>query len=281
MDDRKVMISEAARLVDVESHVLRYWEDELHIPVKRTAQGHRYYTKEDLQLFHCIKRLKDETVSIKELKQIVPELLKAQELQHKAKEQVPSHVPDSSSTTDSTNKATTPSTSTASDEQPGVKTSSALTDPSDQPDVKTASASSSNFTGTSAESGHPNTASSGTGIQTKKGTSPEISGTDANALTPSSHTEVIEDLPLKQARELIGAVLNEVVTDNNKVLTRELRQTLTADIMQEMDFLVQAKERKEEDHFRKLDQLIRQQQSIRRETVGHANPLLRLKRLLT
>ena len=100
-------------------------------------------------------------------------------------------------------------------------------------------------------------------------------------LTTASHTEVIEDLPLKQARELIGAVLNEVVTDNNKVLTQELRQTLTADIMQEMDFLVQAKERREEEHFRKLDQLIRQQQSIRRETVGHASPLLRLKRLLT
>lgn len=209
MDDRKVMISEAAKLVDVESHVLRYWEDELHIPVKRTAQGHRYYTKEDLQLFHCIKRLKDETVSIKELKQIVPELLKAQELHNRTKNQVSSPVPDSSVTPDSANISTTPSIST------------------------------------------------------------------------SSHTEVIEDLPLKQARELIGAVLNEVVTDNNKVLTRELRQTLTADIMQEMDFLVQAKERKEEDHFRKLDQLIRQQQSIRRETVGHANPLLRLKRLLT
>ena len=72
-----------------------------------------------------------------------------------------------------------------------------------------------------------------------------------------------------------------MVTDNNKVLTQELRQTLTADIMQEMDFLVQAKERREEEHFRKLDQLIRQQQSIRRETVGHASPLLRLKRLLT
>ena len=44
---------------------------------------------------------------------------------------------------------------------------------------------------------------------------------------------------------------------------------------------LQAKERREEEHFRKLDQLIRQQQSIRRETVGHASPLLRLKRLLT
>lgn len=264
MDDRKVMISEAARLVDVESHVLRYWEDELHIPVKRTTQGHRYYTKEDLQLFHCIKRLKDETVSIKELKQIVPELLKAQRLNSENGSAVES-APDAN--------ATTPSTSTAS----------ALTDSSDQTSVKMASTSSSNFTGTSAESGYPNTESSGAGIQTKKGTSPEISGTDTanQALTPTSPTEVIEDLPLKQARELIGAVLCEVVTDNNKVLTSELRQTLTADIMQEMDFLVQAKERKEEDHFRKLDQLIRQQQSIRRETVGHANPLLRLKRLLT
>ncbi len=29
MDTKRYMISDAARLVDVEAHVLRYWEDEL------------------------------------------------------------------------------------------------------------------------------------------------------------------------------------------------------------------------------------------------------------
>ena len=33
MDTKRYMISDAARLVDVEAHVLRYWEDELELPI--------------------------------------------------------------------------------------------------------------------------------------------------------------------------------------------------------------------------------------------------------
>ena len=60
MGEVRFMISEAAKKVQVESHVLRYWEDELHIPIGRTEMGHRYYTQDDIQLFCCIKKLKNE-----------------------------------------------------------------------------------------------------------------------------------------------------------------------------------------------------------------------------
>ena len=30
-----LLISDAAKQVKVESHVLRYWEEELHLPIKR------------------------------------------------------------------------------------------------------------------------------------------------------------------------------------------------------------------------------------------------------
>lgn len=43
-----------------------------------------------------------------------------------------------------------------------------------------------------------------------------------------------------------------------------------------MDFLFQAKERQEEEHFRKLDTLIRQQQANRKEA-AREHPLGRLK----
>ena len=36
-------IKEAAKKLHVEAHVLRYWEDELKLDIKRNAQGHRYY----------------------------------------------------------------------------------------------------------------------------------------------------------------------------------------------------------------------------------------------
>ena len=44
-----LLISDAAKQVKVESHVLRYWEEELHLPIKRNELGHRYYTKEDVE----------------------------------------------------------------------------------------------------------------------------------------------------------------------------------------------------------------------------------------
>ena len=54
----RFMISEAAKQVNVESHVLRYWEEELDLTIGRTEPGHRYYTKDDIQLFCCIKNSK-------------------------------------------------------------------------------------------------------------------------------------------------------------------------------------------------------------------------------
>ena len=52
MGEVHYMISEAAKRVGVEAHVLRYWEEELDLPIGRTEMGHRYYTEDDIRLFH-------------------------------------------------------------------------------------------------------------------------------------------------------------------------------------------------------------------------------------
>ena len=59
MSETRYMISDASRLGDVEAHVLRYWEEELGLPIGRNEMGHRYYTEEDIRLFRHIKGLKD------------------------------------------------------------------------------------------------------------------------------------------------------------------------------------------------------------------------------
>ena len=53
--DNYLFISDAAKEVKVESHVLRYWEEELHLPIKRNELGHRYYTEDDVERFNQIK----------------------------------------------------------------------------------------------------------------------------------------------------------------------------------------------------------------------------------
>ena len=54
MKENKYTISEAARLLSVENHVLRYWEEELELKIPRNELGHRYYREEEIQLLHCL-----------------------------------------------------------------------------------------------------------------------------------------------------------------------------------------------------------------------------------
>lgn len=206
MGEVRFMISEAAKQVEVETHVLRYWEEELGLTIGRTEMGHRYYTRDDIQLFCCIKKLKDEGMLLKDLKPLIPEL-KATRLRMK--------------------------------ESKEAESSKAVKSQSKVPD-KT-----------------------------------------ANETLPAQQSEVVIPLrQLDQVRSLLGEVLTEVVTGNNEVLKKDISEAVTADVMEEMDKLMQSKERQQEEHFRKLDCLIRQQQASRRESVK-ISPILKLKKIFT
>jgi DNA-binding transcriptional MerR regulator len=50
-------IGEAARLVGVEPHVLRYWESEFRLRPQRSATGQRMYRRKDVFRFLSIRRL--------------------------------------------------------------------------------------------------------------------------------------------------------------------------------------------------------------------------------
>jgi DNA-binding transcriptional MerR regulator len=69
--DNVLLISDAAKAVHVESHVLRYWEEELHLPIKRNELGHRFYTKEDVERFKQIKNMKEGGLQLKAIKMIL------------------------------------------------------------------------------------------------------------------------------------------------------------------------------------------------------------------
>lgn len=71
MKEEMLLISEAAKQVQVETHVLRYWEEELHLPIKRNEMGHRYYTREDVDQFKEIKLLKEQGLQLKAIRTIL------------------------------------------------------------------------------------------------------------------------------------------------------------------------------------------------------------------
>ena len=73
MENIRYMISDAANLVNVESHVLRYWEEELELDIPRNEMGHRYYTEENLMEFQKIKEWKEQGYQLKAIRMLVQE----------------------------------------------------------------------------------------------------------------------------------------------------------------------------------------------------------------
>ena len=50
MGEKRYIISDASKMLGVESHVLRYWEEELNVSIPRNEMGHRYYTENHINL---------------------------------------------------------------------------------------------------------------------------------------------------------------------------------------------------------------------------------------
>ncbi len=73
------LINEVAKEVHVESHVLRYWEEELGIPITRNNQGHRVYTEEDIKRFIRIKNLKDQGLQLKAVRLVLNQLQESED----------------------------------------------------------------------------------------------------------------------------------------------------------------------------------------------------------
>ena len=189
MKETRYLISETAKLVQVEPHVLRYWEEELGLFIKRNEMGHRYYTKDDIQLFCCIKKLKNEGMLLKDLKPLIPEL---------------------------------------KEKKSKLKT-------------------------------------------------PEKEKTQLQTVTSETGDILLPLNTIDQMRALVGDVFREALNENNSILKNDISSTITTDVIH---FILEAKERRQEEHFRKLDMLIRRQQTARKES-SKSGAIMKLKSIFT
>lgn len=72
--EKRRMISDAARELEVEAHVLRYWEEELQLPIPRNEMGHRYYGDQEMKLLEEVKKQKQKGIPLKEMKQRIHQM---------------------------------------------------------------------------------------------------------------------------------------------------------------------------------------------------------------
>lgn len=79
MEETQITISEAGKLVGVEPHVLRYWEEELRLDIPRNGKGHRYYSQLHIQLLKKIRELKEKGYQLKAIELVLNKMLNGED----------------------------------------------------------------------------------------------------------------------------------------------------------------------------------------------------------
>ncbi|MBA4686560.1 MAG: MerR family transcriptional regulator [Candidatus Galacturonibacter soehngenii] len=199
--DKRYMISDAAKLVDVETHVLRYWEEELELSILRNEMGHRYYTEGDINLFRNVKILKERGFQLKAVKALVPKLKDCNV--DKLSEMLP------------------------------LETE--LTYPV-------------------VENNHM--------VKDSENKTMEIS-------TKMPSTNLSND-KMQQFQNIIKSIVSEALMENNYELGKEVGGRVSESVLKEMDYLMKVQDEREEERFKKLDELVRTHQKHRKEIAATA-----------
>jgi DNA-binding transcriptional MerR regulator len=209
------MISDAAKLVDVETHVLRYWEEELELNIFRNEMGHRYYTKEDINLFRNIKVIKEKGFQLKAVKALVPQLSQCDASQ--LHDLIPIRAEELSFNVFEENKT------------------------------------------------------NGDELEKEKNKKEEINRDEINneekAITISTKREVgsVTDDKMQQFQSIIKEIVSEALLENNYELGKEVSGRVSDSVLKEMDYLMKVQDEREEERFKKLDELMRSRQKSRKE----------------
>lgn len=199
--EKRYMISDAAKYVDVESHVLRYWEDELDIQVPRNEMGHRYYTATYIELFKKVKELKESGFQLKAIKLLIPSLLDGEIVSLE---------------------------SVAAVEK--VQTGTRLGD-------------------------EENHVSHGEEVTLHNNEKPHLQDISASE-------------KMAYFKQLMGEIVLEAVKKNNDEIKNAINDNglnVSETVIKQVDYLLRIKEEQEEERFKKLDEVIRNYQTAKKE----------------
>lgn len=241
MNETRYMISDTSRQLKVEPHVLRYWEEELDMKIKRNEMGHRYYTADDIRVLHAVRELKDQGFQLKAIKQVLPEIYANKDFNWKA-------LLDQRELLNQA--ASVMANGLASEKHVAEK---------DTENIHTRQ-----------EGG----AGSAKVIEMRQALVNVSNQTPADTMSAELKMEQFQEIMTRiigkaleaNNRSLTGAISNEV---SDKVSERVIKQ---------MDYVMRENEEREEERFRKLDEAIRMRQKANAEAAATAEENRRKKK---
>ena len=208
--NKHYLISDASRQVQVEAHVLRYWEDELGLPIPRNELGHRYYTEFHIQLFRQIKQLKEQGYQLKAIRGI---LGKVEE-----------------------NQKTEPEALLEAQAQAVFRETG---------------------TGERNMSRQEN-------MEMEKNTEVENKETE---LPQAEVSQPLAGEKMRQFQEIMNQVIGRAIEENSEKLSQDVSYLVHDKLMKELEYLMRVSDEREEERFKRLDEVIR---AYQRENQGRA-----------
>jgi MerR family transcriptional regulator, light-induced transcriptional regulator len=198
--EKRYMISDAAKLIDVETHVLRYWEEELELNIFRNEMGHRYYIESDINLFRNVKIMKEKGFQLKAVKTLVSQLRE--------------------------------STEDKLDDLMALKAEEAKENIVDY---------------------H------------KENEGKDESGNNRIAVQTNRVFNHVTDDKMQQFQNIIKGIVSEALMENNYELGKEVSGRVSDNVLKEMDYLMKVQDERDEERYKKLDELMRNHQKTRKE----------------
>ncbi len=274
MKERRYIISDASKLIEVESHVLRYWEEELGIDIPRNEMGHRYYTDYYIELFKRVKELKDGGFQLKAIKMLIPELTNMntrenesieglrEELFNRLTDYGEAAVDDSGDNTFTANGGNVNNTNNAfvenSENVNNVNNAFANNGGNDidnnvamNDKDKTDNSTLSNVKDKEE-------------IYNNGERKSELMTTDNES--QGNISERTNNGKLEQFQSIISEVVSNALKENTGMLGKEVSEIVSDNVIKEMDYLMHIREKQEEERFKKLDETIRSCQLHRKES---------------
>lgn len=220
--EKRFMISDAAKQVAVESHVLRYWEEELTLTINRNEMGHRYYTDKDIQVFQNIKKLKDQGFQLKAIKLVLPELSN-------------SNVDNLLDLCDEMNLKAEKQEQEAAQKSTPLAAVKSMEKEKNQP-VKT--------------------------VAVKKTTQGPVHSTISVVEKSDKNMEVMpqSNVKMEQFQQIMGSIVAKALRENVDIFTKDVTSNVSDRVIKQMDYLMREQTDREEEHYKKLDEAIRSYQ---------------------
>lgn len=223
MEEVRYMISETAKRVGVEAHVLRYWQKQLDLPISRNEMDQRYYKDSDIELFIRVKHLIKNGFQLKAIKMLLSDIDKADMQDVLLQEAIKQDI--SIANTGTTDNAITES------QVSGLAQSENSENGEEQMRYMEENKEKTNETSLIME-------------QTKE--------------LPQE-----QDSKLDRFSALLNHIFLSALKENNELLSQEISGNVTESVIREMNYLMRIQEEREEERYRKFDATLRDYQKSR------------------